>query len=160
MLLISVQVHSFTPDDGDNLYVYTNGAAQAVTYSLDNVDKITFGQNAVSIRTKSGRSDYAYKSIDLMTFRSGIKPATGIKNPTVSSKHMRWMYDRSLQTVSVMSEQGLLYITVFDAQGRIVFKEHVTGKDYQLSLEHVPSGVYVVKVSETKGSGTTIKIVK
>ena len=157
---IASLAHTFLPDDGDNLYVYANGAAQAVTYSLDNLDKITFGQNTISIRTKSGQTDYAYKSIDLMTFRSDIKPVTGIKSPTVSNGHVRWMYDRSLQTVSMMSEKGLSSVTVVDAQGRVVIKEHATGKECQLSLEHIPSGVYVLKVSAPRGNDTTIKIIK
>lgn len=157
---IASLAHTFIPDDGDNLYVYANGAAQAVTYSLDNLDKITFGNNAISISTKSGRSDYAYKSIDLMTFRSDIKPVTGIKSPTVNNGHVKWMYDRSIQTVSVMSVQGLSDVTVVDAQGRVVIKEHFTAKECQLSLEHIPSGVYVLKVSVPKGNGTTIKIIK
>ena len=157
---IASLAHTSLPDEGDNLYVYANVAAQAVIYSLYNLDKITFGQNDISISTKSGQTDYAYKSIDLMTFRSDIKPVTGIKSPTVNNGHVKWMYDRSIQTVSVMSVQGLSDVTVVDAQGRVVIKEHFTAKECQLSLEHIPSGVYVLKVSVPKGNGTTIKIIK
>ncbi len=157
---IASLAHTSLPDDGDNLYVYANGAAQAVTYSLDNLDKITFGQNAISISTKSGQTDYAYKSIDLMTFRSDIKPVTGIRSPTVNNDHVKWMYDRSLQTVSLMCEQGLEDVSVVDAQGRVVIKEHVIGKECQLLLDNVPSGVYVLKVSVPRGNETTIKIIK
>ena len=152
--------HPSIPDDGDNLYVYTKGAIQAVTYSLDNLDKITFGDNEVSLWTNSGKTDYVYSQIELLTFRSGIKPATGVKSPIVSNDHVRWMYDRSLQVIKIMNEKGLSSVTVVDAQGRVVIKEHATGKECQLSLEHVPSGVYVVKVAETKGSSSTIKIIK
>jgi hypothetical protein len=70
------------------------------------------------------------------------------------------MYDRILQTLRVLCEQELSGITVFDAQGRVVIKEHISAKDCQLSLDNVPSGVYVVKVSESKGIETTIKIIK
>ena len=162
LLLIANSCVGFasTPDDGDNLYVYTKGAIQAVTYSLDNLDKITFGDNEVSLWTNSGKTDYAYSQIELLTFRSGIKPATNVKSPTVSNGHVRWMYDRSLQTVSMMSEKGLSSVTVVDAQGRVVIKEHATGKECQLSLEHIPSGVYVLKVSAPRGNDTTIKIIK
>lgn len=152
--------HNIPPDDGDNLYVYTKGAAQAVTYSLDNLDKMTFGDNALSLWTNSGKTEYAYNQIELLTFRSGIKPVTGIKNPIVSSKGVRWMYDRTLQSLRVMCEQELSGITVFDAQGCVVIKKHISAKDCQLSFDNVPSGVYVVKVSESKGIETTIKIIK
>ena len=152
--------HTSIPDDGDNLYVYTKGATQAVTYSLDNLDKMTFGLNALSLWTNSGKTAYTFKQIELLTFRSGIKTPTGIKKPTASSKSVRWMYDRTLQTLRVMSEQELSGITVFDAQGRVVIKKHISDRDCQLSLENVPSGVYVVKVSDSKGIETTIKIIK
>ena len=162
MLLTSVCLSGFSanPDDGDNLYVYTKGATQAVTYSLDNLDKMTFGDNALSLWTNSGKTDYAYNQIELLTFRSGIKPVTGIKNPIFNSKSVRWMYDRTLQSLRVTSEQELSDITVYDAQGRVVIKEQISAKDCQLSLENVSSGVYVVKVSESKGIETTIKIIK
>ena len=159
MMMLSVPAYS-APNDGDNLYVYTKGAAQAATYSLDNLDKMTFGDNALSLWTNSGKTDYAYNQIELLTFRSGIKPPTGIKNPIFNSKSVRWMYDRTLQSLRVTSEQEMSGITVFDAQGRVVIKKHISAKDFQLPLDNVPSGVYVVKVSESKGIVTTIKIIK
>ena len=161
-LICPLLMHARTmvPDDGDNLYVYTKGAAQAVTYSFDNLDKMTFGDNALSIWTNSGKTDYAYNQIELLTFKSGIKPATGIKKTIVSKVNVRWMYDRTLQTLRVMGEQELSGISVFDAQGRVVIKERILAKDCQLSLDNVPSGVYFVKVSDSKGIVTTIKIIK
>ena len=38
-----------TNNDGDNLYVYTKGASNAVVYSLEKMDKLTFGNDAMSI---------------------------------------------------------------------------------------------------------------
>lgn len=62
MCLISSTTFAANVADGDNLYVYTRGTTRAVTYSLDNLDKIMFGETAISLYTSNAKTDYKYSN--------------------------------------------------------------------------------------------------
>ena len=146
-------------DVGDNLYVYTKDASNAVVYSLDNLDKLTFGDNAISIWYDGGRTDYQYSRISLMTFREDIKPTTSIEPLSFDVADIKIIYDRSSSLVRVEGVHTLQGVAIYDIQGRLVTKDARKLNSYQVSLHGKPQGVYVIRVGET-GKSTTIRIVK
>lgn len=148
-----------TNNDGDNLYVYTKGASNAVVYSLDNLDKLTFGNDAMSIWTIEGRTDYEYKNISLMTFRENIKPSTSIEPLNFDVPDVIIAYERSSSLVKVEGGRILLGVDIYDVQGRLVIKDARKLRSYRVSLLGKPQGVYVIKVGEN-GKSTMMKIVK
>lgn len=145
------------PDDGDNFYVYTKGVTNANIYSLDNLDKLTFDDNAMSVWTSAGRTDYAYSDIALLTFREEMKPS-GIETLTIGLDVLI-SYDRESMLVSVQSSKPLTGLSVFDLQGRMVSSLRLQGDQLQLSLAGLPQGVYVVK-AQGAGFGKSVKIIK
>ncbi len=146
-------------DDGDILYVYTNDASTGVSYSLDNLDKLTFGNDAISIWAFGNRTDYEYKKISLMTFREDIKPITAIEQLNIDNPHVNITYDRSLSLVRVESGHILQGLAIYDIQGRLVAKEGRKLSSYQVSLQGKHQGIYVIKVGEN-GKASTMRIVK
>ena len=146
------------PADGDNLYVFTKGAAKSVVYSLENLHKMTFGDEAMSLWSKKGKlADYAYARLDILTFREGMKP-TGIVQTLASDKGIRVSYDRGSQVLSVESEEPINTVIVCDMQGRTVANENAKAQPIRLSLAGLPHGVYVVRT--TGASRNSVKIIK
>lgn len=144
-------------DDGEYLYVYTNDASNAVVYSLDNLDKLTFGDNAVSIWTYGGRTDFEYGRISLMTFRGDIRPAS--IEPLTMDDEVKIAFERSSSLVSVEGNRLLQGVVVYDVQGRMVTADARKRSYYQVSLQGKPKGVYVIKV-KGNGKSTTTRIVR
>lgn len=68
---------AMTPDDGENLYLYTKSTKEAAVYSLDELDRITFSDNGVQIWNTNWPTEYAYSNVRVITF-SDKKTPTGI----------------------------------------------------------------------------------
>ena len=107
-----------TNDVEENLYVYLKEASNAVVYSLDNLDKLTFGDNAISIWYDGGRTDYQYSRISVMTFREDIKPTTSIEPLSFVAADVKITFERSSSLVRVESGCPLLGVDIYDVQGR------------------------------------------
>ena len=155
--LVGVVAFAASPADGDNLFVWTKGAKTAVVYSLDNLDKITFDDAAVSVWTNKGKTDYAYGNIALMTFRDGVKPVAGVELLTAVESDVRISYDRETQLVRVDGNQPVGGIIVCDLQGRVVARVSRVARQLHLSLADLPQGVYIVK---PQGTTKSVKIIK
>lgn len=155
--LVSTAAFAASPADGDNLFVWTKGAKTAVVYSLDNLDKITFDDAAVSVWTNKGKTDYAYGNIELLTFRDGVKPVAGVELLTAAESDVSISYDREAQLISVDSNQPVGGIMVCDLQGRVVARVSSVARQLHLSLADLPQGVYIVK---PQGTTKSVKIIK
>lgn len=155
--LVCLPGYSASSEDGDNLFVWTKGAKTAVVYSLDDLDKITFDDTAVSIWTNKGKTDYVYGNIELLTFRDRMKPAAGVELLTAADAKVHIYYDRESQLVSVESQKPLAGMQVYDLQGRVVARVSKVASRLQLSLAELPQGVYIIKA---QGSNKSVKIIK
>ena len=111
----------------------------------------------MSVWTSTGRTDYAYSDIALLTFREEMKPS-GIETLTIGND-VQISYDRDAMLVSVLSTKPLTALSVFDLQGRRVASLQHQGDQLQLSLAGLPQGVYVVK-AQGAGYGKSVKIIK
>ena len=132
-----------------------------MVYSLDDLDKLTFDYNAMSVWTNKGtnKTDYAYDNIGLLTFREGIRPVAGIEMLTAADAKVRISYDRDAEMVIVISEKPLTGLLVCDLQGRTVARQIKTANCLQLSLASLPLGVYIVK-TQGFSAGKSAKIIK
>lgn len=77
MCMTAMPTSSMTPDDGENLYLYTKSTKESVVYSLDELDKVTFSEKGVQIWNTSWPTEYAYSNVRVLTF-SKTKTPTGI----------------------------------------------------------------------------------
>lgn len=157
MSMVSITGFAASPADGDNLFVWTKGAKEAVVYSLDNLYKITFDEAAVSVWTNKGKTYYTYGSIELLTFRDGIRPVAGVEQLSAGDVEVRIHYDRESQLVSIDSQKPVASILVCDLQGRVVARVSRVACQLQVSLKELPQGVYIVK---TQGITKSKKIIK
>lgn len=157
MMILSV--FSAVPDDGDNFYVFTNGNTRKAVYSLDQIDKLTFDEQSMSVWTNSGRIDYAYSNVSLMTFKDMGMVPDRVESIGSAARDITIHYDRTAGIVYVRGERLLSGVIIYDMLGKPVTKVLTKGKEYRCSLEIVPSGVYLVRVLD-KETDTAVKIVK
>lgn len=157
-ILVSVAGFASTPGDGDNLYVWTKNGSRTV-YSLDNFDKLTFEESTMSVWKNNGKTSYAYSNIGLVTFKDGIKPTTGIEQLSKEGDEINIRYNREMQVVTLYSERTLNSLQVLDLQGRLVAMSNAKKGNSELSVSHLPQGVYVVK-AVGPGLGKSVKIIK
>lgn len=147
------------PDDGDNIYVYTKGSANATVYSLDNLDKMMFGENALALYTKNGKTEFVYSSIRLITFSETSATPTSLTSVKVATGKIEANYDRSSFVLSVESPEPLYGIQVYDVHGRQCLAVSHPGKSASFSLANLPKGFYIV-VMRGVGFEQSIKIIK
>ena len=160
VVLLSISAYSSVPDDGDNFYVFTNGNNSRVVYSLDNIDKIIFDEQTMSVWVDDAHTDYAYSSISLMTFKENVMETVGVEETVKSpTRDVSVRFDRSASMVYVKSERELSGVIIYDVLGKTIAKDLGRGKEYRCSLGDAPSGVYLVKALGLE-MDETIKIVK
>lgn len=158
LTIVSIPSFASTPGDGDNLYVWTKNGSKTV-YSLDNLDRLTFEDNTMSVWKSNGKTSYPYSNIGLVTFKDGIRPTTGIEQLTTPDTDVTIKYDKEAQMLLVSSEKTLTGIMVCDLQGRTVIREKESSGNTQLSLSGLPKGIYLIKVTGN-GFGKSVKIIK
>lgn len=157
--MVNLSVFSAVPDDGDNFYVFTNGNKSKVVYSLDKIDKLTFGDQSMSVWSNNRRTDYSYSSISLMTFRENIMQTVGLEEVDSPTNEIKISYDRTTEMVVVKSEKQLSGIMVYNVQGKTIAKNLSRGYEYRCSLGAAPSGVYIIRLLDMDKE-STVKIVK
>ena len=146
------------PDGGERFNVYTKGSSNAVVYQLDDLEKMTFGDNALSLYMKAGKTDYAYGSLVKITF-DGLSDFNGIEQLRMDSGNLDVSYDNLSSVLHIESLVSLRNVTVYDIQGYQRLSVRHEGKSFDLSLDNLAKGVYVILI-KGEGIDKSIKIIK
>ena len=67
-------------DNGDNLTVYTKSSSEAVVYSVEEINKITFSENGVQIWNTNWPTEYAYSNVRVLILNTHDLPIPGDAN--------------------------------------------------------------------------------
>ena len=85
-MMMSLPASAASPNDGDedddNMFVYTNNLGSPATYSLDNLDKITFSDDAVQVWTGAASSPYKYDGLLWISFGKTGYPLGDVNHDT------------------------------------------------------------------------------
>ena len=86
---------------------------------------------------------------------SGVDSIEGVDgNFTVS-------YDRNLSLVSASSTNGIASIAIFSIDGKQISADtEFYGSEASVSIEDLPTGIFIVKAIDKTGNSKTIKIAK
>ena len=147
------------PDGGDSFYVYKKGSTKAVVYALDNLDKMTFGENALSLYMKNGKTDYAYSTLSFISFNGTNAQPTSVGQPMAADGDVNVSYDRGAAVLHIVSRVPLTSVCVYDVQGHQHASLHSGGKTLDVPLAHLKQGVYVVTLTGD-GMKKSMKIIK
>ena len=93
-MMATFQGFAQSEDDEETLNVYTKTSNDAASYSLEELDKITFSDKGVQIWNTQWPTEYAYKNVRKMTF-TGNSSHPGIPTSILrpSSNGNREVYD-------------------------------------------------------------------
>lgn len=114
--MVAVTGISAVPDDGDNLYVYTNEVEKATVYSLESLDKITFTETGVMLWKADETREFSYGNLDLLMFCEKKTP-TDIKQVDMSKveslNNAEGIYDLQGRKLNTM-QRGVNIIRMTD----------------------------------------------
>lgn len=146
-------------DDGNTLYYYAKSSTTAKSFSLDDLDKVTFTEDGLKLWKQSGTQEIAFDDFLMFTFTEVEHPIVTSLEPMAAEKDVLVRYDSGSKTVTIESGSALSGVSVYDLQGRMVAHLSAAGSNYRLSLSSVPAGLYIVKAQ--RGGETIVnKIVK
>ncbi len=135
------------------LNIFRNGNAQSI--HLDDVDKITFSDNAMTVITIDKTSiSTIYDDLQKLTF--GAKAETGhienITNDFTSSLSIQYRG----QNIIVKSSYSIETIDIYNSHGYSMLHFSPNSQTAIVSIDHLPSGIYIINAKNE----TTIKSLK
>lgn len=125
--------------------------------AIDDLQKITFGAEAMQVHLKSQSTPIAWAYSDLwkMTFE-GTPTATAIESPSEASE---LSITHSSSEVRVESPSPLKSVAIYNLQGYRYALFGQGGLSALYSLNALPAGVYIVRAENAEHS-QTIKFIK
>jgi hypothetical protein len=141
---IAVQSHAQT---ADYMYVYASAGTRQ-SFSLDDVQKITFTEQTMQVHSPSGSAaSILYDNIKKLTFTS----QEGNDIVTPSSSGVKVYLDDAANEVIIESPVEITAVNLFNRQGTLLLYIALRSTSATVSLSARPSGVYIVQVSNGQG---------
>ena len=157
LLLLVLGLGALQADEYEYLWLHSPITSSTRSYAIDDLRKITFGNEGfqVYLKKQSSPITWAYDNLQKMTFEAN-PTATEVKNLVTSSN---LMITHSQSAVLVKSPIPLKSVAIYNLQGNLLafFGQGETNVSYSLSA--LPTGVYVV-LAENADHSQTIKFVK
>ena len=130
-------------DDGTMLKIRTTDDCE-VSVPLDNVRKLTFGDDSFTLFTVSEGENYGFKYDEVMKIMFE-DVATGIDEQIASEADgINIAYDGTFLRITGCKKASQLI--VYDISGRPVISQRIQGNAV-LSTENLGAGVYILKVN-------------
>ena len=144
-------------DGYDYLWLHSPSEASASSYALDNVQKITFGAEAMNLHLLSQPYPVAvaYGSSIKITFESGPMAVKDV----ATTAGISVCYDAATASVSVESPAPMKSVVVYNAHGMRVASFGQGELSTKVSLSSLPTGIYIVRADNGQ-ENKTLKIVK
>ncbi len=98
-----IYVYGQNVANGDEMYLYTNSSDEAVIYSINDINKITFSENGVQIWNTNWPTEYSFSTVGVLTFNGKTPSAKNDKiSITISSaKQLAYVSDKDLDFYGV-----------------------------------------------------------
>ena len=146
-------------DNGNTLYYYAKSSTTAKSFSLDDLDKVTFTEDGLKLWKQTGTQEIAFDDFLMFTFTEIEHPIVTNIESKAAERDVLVRYDSGSKTVMVESGCALNGVSIYDLQGRMVANTTTAGSNYHLSLSSVPAGIYLVK-AQRDGETIVNKIVR
>lgn len=155
LFLVSLVTFCINTATAQNVYVYKGTDATPVS-TLQNVDKITFGETSVDFLVESGNTTFfALDDLDYFLFYDreqyvGITEIAGNKNARISCVN---------DVVTIESDENIASANIYTTDGIIIASAKPNANTATLSLAKYSKGIYIIKV-EAGGKTITQKLIK
>lgn len=101
--------HTTTYGEEESLNLYTRTSTEAVSYSINELKKITFSNKGMQMWNTNWPTEYTYSQLRVITVNNKID-GTGIKNLTIDSQKDEKVTYYDLQGRKVSSPKQGIYI--------------------------------------------------
>jgi hypothetical protein len=151
-LIITGSIAFAQGNAGDKLYV-NNPNGTSINFALDDVDKLTFTGEEVTVHLATGATPFLYAAIESITFVE--KYSAGLQTPDF--KTVKVFYDAAKNLV-IESSEALASVAIYNLQGVQLQSRQLSGLSATLPFASYPVGVYPVLVRNSEGKISIHKI--
>ncbi len=138
-----------------NMYVRTINGTQD-TYSIQNVQKITFPNGNVEVITNSGSNTYNFDDVRFIAFINYNVGIVAFDDQNRVTLYPNPVSDQlNIRTNS--SDPQSCTIEIYTLEGRLIHHENVelTSEDHSIQVSNFASGVYLCKINNGTKISTT-----
>lgn len=147
------------PDGGNKLYFFTKSDKDAVIFSLNDLDKITFSDDGILMWLSNETIEYSFAEFNLISFSEDITPTNVMPINMYAPSKTNISYNHADEIIAVVGSSSLQNVSIYDTQGQIMISEKPLSNNFHFSIANLTKGVYIVKVTE-KNRNTVKKFVK
>ena len=159
-MLVAIMAIADTPK-----YLTLYGGGKVESYSISDIDKITFGKQTaenleVYLKSKTTVDSYPYSTFEKGIFE--VEPSgepSGVESVLTDNDDLIIAYNAGVQEIMVTSSQEITAIVVCNLNGVVVEMMSPMTTETTISLADYASGMYVVK-AVTAVTATAVKIIK
>ena len=166
---IAVKVSYFDRVAGTLNLVYNNGTQQQKSQTLlgDNKLKtVTFFVSKMVLNSLPNNFDFALEAgantekivVSMVRVVQANEIPNAVSNPKKDKSNITITSHLGNKTIQINAENELKSATLFDTVGKNIFKSELSGNSFQIPLNKVFQGSYVVQVKDKLGNTTTKKI--
>jgi len=152
-LLLALGTVAFNVAAQDALFVHSTVGSSVKSASLDNIQRLTFKDDSMLLKTNDGDEIVYLLDTVKITFKDG--GITGI--PALQNTVEIKLYPNpSSDYVIIDSPVAISSWTLFDLSGSML--KH-SDSDLQIQVSDLPAGIYFLRIDTAKGSATK-KVIK
>ena len=145
------------------LIVHKTGGSAAKSFALDNVQRITFSGDNLSVKQFDG-NDSAYALDDIAKLTFGDMIITDVKAPSAPIRLEVVVYSTSPGELVVKSSAAIQSLTLFNIGGKILHAnaietERAPSLQTAVNISAFPTGVYLLQINTEQGT-VVKKIIK
>lgn len=130
----------------DYMYLYSSGGEQS--FSLDEIQKITFTEQNMQVHLSSGSlTSISYDHIARLTFT----PQAGSSMDVPVKEEVKIYYNPAGDRVVIESPLLITSVNLYNIQGVLLQQSAPQSLSVNMSLSTRPAGVYIVQVSNAQG---------
>jgi len=136
----------------DHLWIHPTGGSSIKKVELDNIERITFADGKVSVKTFDGNIVYAFENVSKLTFGDGN---TGIDTPLSAAELDAIAYISPAGELIVKSSASINSLTLFAIDGKMVQKSNLS----TMFVGSLPASIYILRIDTEEGT-VVKKIIK
>ena len=138
------------------LIVHKTGGTAAKSFVLDNIQRISFSGDNLSVKLLDG-NDTAYALDDVAKLTFGDIIITDVKAPSAPNQLEIVVYATSPGEIVVKSSVTIQSLTLFNVDGKILHNEAVetlgaTSLQTTFNISTLPTGVYLLRIKTEQGT--------
>ncbi len=132
-------------DESCYLNIYGASPVYQQSYQVDQVDKVTFSNEAITVHMALSSQQQIVPYTELLKITFGEQAFAGIDD--VQSNNFDIRYRSATHTVDIVSNTSIDYVQLFNMQGQLMFTSTPRENQVFIDLSDYASGIYIVRAT-------------